>query len=169
MQERKKSKKIFKKVIIFFVIVSIPFILFKLFVTSDMPYDCQEIENGWKCSSKDNYDINRIKETKKMCEQKGNVFYCEGPCYPYMFCYIPFDDAGKECINSEQCKGYCEADYNMVIGKYGSTHNPGASIKCDINDRCKGNCSKMSKEDSSCSWFFEVNNGYYIFHGGIRC
>jgi len=164
MQEVKN--KFSKKIIIFSFIVFVSFTLFKLFaIMVDMPDNCQKIENGWKCVYSDDHDVDK---TKRICGQKGNISYCEGPCYPYIFCYIPFNDAGKECTNSEQCSGYCEADYDMVTNKYGDIHAPTASIKCDVNDVCVGSCSKIPK-GGGCIWYFEVNNGYYIFHGGGWC
>ena len=131
-----------------------------------MPDSCQKIENGWKCTST---TIGKeYEKIEKICKAKGNIFYCEGPCDDYVFCFMPFDDAGKECINSSQCKGSCIGDYDKIINKYDSAQTPGSATKCNADDICSGTCSKIPKI-GSCDWYFEVNDGFYIFHGGGWC
>lgn len=170
MQEVKNNKKISKKVVIFSVVVLFLFVLFKLFAIPDMPNYCQEIENGWSCDLESEWDNNHNVEIEieKICEMRKNVFFCDGQCFPYAFCYIPFDDAGKECINSDQCEGLCVVDYNEGVDKYGGMKRPGEKIKCNADNICKGTCSRIP-DFGTCKWYFEIDNGYYIFHGGGWC
>ena len=147
------------------------FVLFKLFAVSAMPDYCQEIENGWSCDLEDRNNKNTFDEEefkiKRICKSKRGVSDCDGPC-DKIYCFMPFDDAGKECTNSSQCKGSCIGNLNKIINKYDGSQMPGAVIKCNINDVCRGACSEIPKI-GSCTWYFEVNNGYYIFHGGGWC
>lgn len=170
MQEVKNNKKISKKVVIFSVVVLFLFVLFKLFAIPDMPDYCQEIENGWSCDLESEWDNNHNVEIEieKICEMRKNVFFCDGQCFPYAFCYIPFDDAGKECTNYSQCKGYCKGNYSDITDKYYGEYGPGGRVKCESDDVCEGSCSQIP-EASGCVWYFEVDDGYYIFHGGGWC
>lgn len=150
--------------------IFIPLILFKLLVNMiDMPDGCQKIEDGWKCDYKNN-SYEKIKET---CEIKGNIFHCEGPCFSHVYCFIPFKDIGKECNNSDQCKGYCEGNMEKISNEYRKTgaYPPGADgkIKCNANDTCNGSCSAIPIEVRGCTFYFEVNDGYYILHYGGWC
>lgn len=171
MKEEKNDKKISKKGVIFSVVVLFLFFLFKLFVVPDMPDYCQEIENGWSCNLKDRNNKNtfdkEVLKIKKVCKNKGGIPDCNGPC-DKIYCFMPFDDAGKECTNSSQCKGSCIGNRNKIINKYDGSQTPGAVIKCNVDDVCSGICSEIPKI-GSCTWYFEVNDGFYIFHGGGWC
>ena len=172
MQEIKNNKKTYKRIVIFSLLIILLFTLFKLPANMlNIPDYCQEIENGWSCNLKDRNNKNTFDKEesriKRMCKNKGGVPDCNGPC-DKIYCFVPFDDAGKECTNSSQCNGSCIGDYSRIINKYDGAQAPGATVKCNIDDTCSGTCSEIPKT-GSCIWYFEVDDGFYIFHGGGWC
>ena len=172
MQEAKNNKKTYKKIVVFFLLIILLSTLFKLSVNMiNIPDYCQEIENGWSCDLKDRNNKNTFDKEefriKKVCKNKGGISDCDGPC-DKIYCFMPFNDAGKKCISSDQCKGSCIGDYDKIVNKYDNAQTPGAIIKCEADDVCRGTCSEIPKI-GSCIWYFEVNNGCYIFYGGGWC
>ncbi len=176
-KKRNKLNKYGKKV--FFIVFIFLVLIFMLSSPRELPDYCQKIESGWSCDLRNRNNGNSFyKEEikiKEICKRKGLVSYCDGPC-DVVYCSIPFDDAGKECTNSSQCKGHCitKRSYNEIMDILESRYKvtgflfPGFSVKCDDDDEgCKGICSEIPP--LSCNWYFDIEDGYYVFHGGGWC
>lgn len=149
-----------KKIIIGGIILGIIIIIFIFLYPK-----CEDTKTGWQC--KFNY-ISIIAEGlyKQKCENQSGIWKCYGFCLPHYThsCDFPFDDAGKECTNSQQCKGKCVVDFEYVEKNY-----PDREGWKDINctDSCKGTCAKYPL--GTCDHWFEVNNNVIEDHTGLLC
>lgn len=124
---------------------------------------CNKTETGWYCVS-----MNESAEAKfkTVCESQGGIWKCYGECLPFYehYCDFPFDDAGKECVNSQQCKGKCIVDFEYVQQNY-PDRIPYENFTCMAE--CEGRCAEYPLR--MCDWWFELNNGIIEDHTGILC
>jgi len=147
-----------KKIIIVMIVIIFTFII--IFSSK-----CRDTKTGWACEfSYFNIISEGLYEQK--CEMQGGRWSCYGFCLPYYThsCDFPYDDVGKECYNSQQCKGKCIVDFEYVEKNY-----PGRVEYEDINctDLCKGTCSEYPL--MMCDHWFEVNNTKIEDHTGLIC
>jgi hypothetical protein len=133
-------KKIYKVIIIvlilFVLIIGISQIL-------------NQKEQGWSVK----YNSNSLELSKNKCRLQGGRWLSPG-LSDLIYCDFILSDAGKECNDSDQCKGSCvievEAaqsycpDYNMYT----------FTLPCDI---AKGACSKYIIR--SCSGYTTIQDG----------
>ncbi|MFA6427736.1 MAG: hypothetical protein WCW16_04850 [Candidatus Magasanikbacteria bacterium] len=124
---------------------------------------CKQTETGWQCEFNSQKAVD---EYEQKCRQEGGKFICYGMCLPEYthYCDFRFDDAGKECTSSEQCKGVCDVSREYVQTNY-PHRNEYESIECI--GTCKGSCSKYVHRD--CEWWFEINNNIIEDHTSILC
>jgi len=136
---------------------------------------CKYTDSGWLCylvlpskfKSEDRYKYGKAKEIlERTCEEQGGTLKCYGFCEPYYehYCDFPFNDAGKECINSDQCEGKCVIGNNYVERNY---PNRNLYFNIEVGDKLKGTCSLSPRR--ACDWWFEVNNGVIENHTGVLC
>ena len=167
-------KKIIIAIVVLLLIGTAAFFFFKI----PKP-ECTNTEEGWYCPfgySKNSSKIEKIEENieqyKQECSEDGGKWTCSGKClfFDTYYCDIAFDDEGKECSNSEECKGGCTIDREFIINNYPEIElNPSGGYSGDITckDECTGTCTKYPLR--FCDWRFEVENGTIIDHTGIFC
>jgi hypothetical protein len=151
-----------KKIIVFAILILI--IGIAIFVKYYYLYaNCKDTENGWECKF---ITEAADKVYEKKCENQGGVWRCYGWCFPDYehYCDFPFDDAGKECTNSQQCKGKCVIDSKYVQQIY-PNRTGGEDIVCKTD--CVGKCAEYPLRH--CDWWFEVNNSVVEDHTLMLC
>jgi hypothetical protein len=158
-----------KKIIIPVVILGIlGIIALVVYLIPLLTPECKNTLTGWTCRwSDDNFPLVGIIQLiyEKKCEKQGgawDVYSCANVS-PIYYCDFPFDDAGKERTNSQQCKGKCIVDSEYVEKNY-PNRKRGEYIIC--SGICKGKCSKYPLRRKH---YFEVNDnvieeyGFFLF------
>ena len=124
-------------------------------------YKCEETESGWKC-----YLLDKVAMFyEKKCKQDQGRWSHPGmhrlSSNDY-FCDIPFEDAGKKCLSSEECTGTCVATEDFLEkNSYAE-----AFSNVDCIGFCEGECSAYPMR---CDWHYEIDNGKIINHTEIYC
>jgi len=124
------------------VVLAIMIVIAGIFIIPD----CKNSEAGWDCRFKIPFFIDKVYDViyKEKCNNEGGDWKCYGMCgFLYTrFCDFPLDDAGKECTNSEQCKGRCIIEETEIKKQYPNLENY-AYYEINCTDPCPtGRCSK---------------------------
>ena len=86
---------------------------------------------------------------ENLCNEQGGEWIANGLVPKVGWCYFPYEDAGKKCTNSGQCKGKCITD----------------DKECKSN--CFGKCSKYPLND--CDNYIEVFKGELMRKPVVIC
>ena len=124
---------------------------------------CKNTKTGWECEFKNEKTTLEYENT---CRVAGGRWTCFGMCLPEYthYCDFPFDDAGKVCLNSQECKGTCTVPREYVEKNY---PNRKEFEDVDCTDTCTGTCTKYPTRD--CEWWFEIHNNIVEDHTDILC
>lgn len=136
------KRKYFIGIIVLVLLLGVAYFVYTTFIVAV----CIKANYGWSCQFKTGISIAQY---EKKCQNQGGKWTCYGFCSPDYdhFCYFPYDDAGKGCLDSDQCKGSC--------------------IVANI-DAAEGVCSEYPL--SGCgSRYYELNNGIVESKGGDLC
>jgi hypothetical protein len=149
-------------------LISIIGVLFMIWAFNQIDSKCRVADNGWSC----NYIIGlEIKRDANKCAEQGGKWECYGWCMPDYthYCDFPNSDVGKECLNSDECKGKCtikEEDIEKSCSNYlsyrqwRSLENQTVQWDDQFPLKCegvKGECSQYILR--TCDGWYELNNG----------
>jgi hypothetical protein len=140
-----------KKLIV--IMIGVLLIVGYLLASGFLP-ECKDTDTGWECR----FNNDLMKELYQT--QCHGYFHCTAMCFTY-FCDLPYDDAGKECSSSEQCKGHCVVDTSYIKQNY-----PNMTWITNCSEPCSGTCSKYPLR--TCDWWYEVNNSTIEQHA-VMC
>jgi hypothetical protein len=87
-----------------------------------------------------------ISSDKKTCENAGGIWWKLGPQGEYV-CNMPTSDAGKKCLDSDECEGSCipelsEDEINKLLENVEVI-------------QAKGKCTAWKIDSSGCHYFVE--------------
>ena len=127
-------------------------------------FKCKNSETGWQCQIFSSLGL-IVDSYKNKCETQGGYWRCEshhGKCNFFglggiYYCDFPYDDAGKSCSESSECKGLC-----VVSEEYVRTNYPNIK-KEDCTDfpcgnACLGACTKYVLRNCEHP-LFKIENG----------
>lgn len=144
---------------------------------------CEKKELGWSCKMNEKGDVIDFfgysfgkKRLNEICNKQGGRLDCYAECYVggYHTCLFPFEDVGKSCNDSVDCRGECLV-YDNEISAYAISLNQGfKSTGEDIykninkvlsNNRYSFQCAAYDM--SVCDMRLEVKGGEIIMHSTI--
>jgi len=148
-----------KKIIIIIVIV---FVLIAGVLIIARP-KCQTSNTKWSCDYKFGLGISIYQQK---CENQDGEWDCFGGAMHsishydffhnyYCSCYVPSNDAGKECISADECNGNCVVEIEYVKKNCPNFSNNLTEFKCE---NIKGKCTK---------YITGMKTGQYQLNNGI--
>lgn len=115
-----------------------------------------EYSDGWFCNlTPEGTNSERI-YLQQLCLSEGGEEYEN---QEYLYCLIPYPDAGKQCKNSNDCLGSCDFKEKIPDSCVGSFSLSSEGINCNYPGGLTGVCSEensLSESLNDCSMEFQM-------------